>query len=478
MDTQDLKDPATLLIAKDLTADCILYSQTKEAYDLFNAFRVLIDNDPALRKDSTLRPEYENLIRQLRWIALPMLSWRELGELFREQFTVTFGFPENFDLLTKLQVKLLTIPVHHDRDQYKQQLRRALVENKEKITNQSLTVGERQLEPTIGSWLLMYNNALGTGPADEVKYREWLTQNKDFAALSQEQKDRLITIFNLYEKLKYSSTTLAGLEDPVVMDDIEGQPRVFTEGDFQPVDDYDKLLKEAYALTGRTPQPVSDEEEEGEEGEKNQPSALSLEPRSKSQIPSPKSQVPNPKGEAVPVTKPLTTAPAAPVKYSQEEIIKRYQVNQGEIEEIARLAADAQSRFANNLPAIISALQQAIQANPPDRSTMLSLLYLLARLGSLGALLRSGSPLVALVQDTLQHQGQTQLAADFRLHPGDPRFIVWLLSHLLETKLKMTENDSARFGLRLANLGKQAGDGRLSQLAYFDMDTGEFRWKR
>ncbi len=171
-------------------------------------------------------------------------------------------------------------------------------------------------------------------------------------------------------------------------------------------------------------------------------------------------------------------APIATAKYSKEDILKKYQENQVEVDQIASYAVDKQNQFSNNMTAIHQALYQAVEAQSPDRREVLSLIYLLSKLGSLGTVLKGNDSMNRLLQNHLQYEGQTQLLNDFKLHPGDPKFVSWLLSHILQDRLKMDENEAARFGLRLNNLSKQVGDEQFGQLAYFDMDSGKFRWKK
>ena len=64
------------------------------------------------------------------------------------------------------------------------------------------------------------------------------------------------------------------------------------------------------------------------------------------------------------------------------------------------------------------------------------------------------------------------------MYPTAPQFVRLFLEISLEERLKLTESEAARIGLHLANLLKRAGNDKYNQIAYFDMGSGEFKWRR
>ena len=76
----------------------------------------------------------------------------------------------------------------------------------------------------------------------------------------------------------------------------------------------------------------------------------------------------------------------------------------------------------------------------------------------------------------LKSKNQPDLLEGFRLTPTMPKFMTMFLQWVLQEKGKLSENDAAQIGARIANMLKKRGNEKYSRIAYLDAKTQQFRW--
>jgi hypothetical protein len=177
---------------------------------------------------------------------------------------------------------------------------------------------------------------------------------------------------------------------------------------------------------------------------------------------------------------PARVAVAAPAKprFTEAEIMARYQGGEQEWQKIQIKVGELNQSNAGDFAKVCDGFYSLLTGMGLNQVEILGYLYLLADEEKLDDLLKEDKRFYQLVADDLQSKGEKQLVNDFKMYPTAPQFIRWFLEIVLQKKLKLPENEAARIGLRLGNLLKQRGNDKYSQLAYFDMSSGEFRWKR
>ncbi len=82
-----------------------------------------------------------------------------------------------------------------------------------------------------------------------------------------------------------------------------------------------------------------------------------------------------------------------------------------------------------------------------------------------------------LIVDYLEEKGRASEVEDFRNRPTAPKYVNILLQSLLRGNASLNEADSARFGLRVANILKRRGLSEYTGLAAFDAASGSFEWQ-
>lgn len=182
----------------------------RKVYHLLDDF--LQKNADLREKDSSLFQEVNDLLIKLKWYSFPYLTFKEVVELFQNNIDVVLK-DKSYPLSDNLRILFLTIPLLEERDIYKKQLRDALKLNQEKITDQSIVVGNENLAPSITNWLRNYDSSLGAGTTDRLKLAEFLVKNRDISQLGLEAKEKIKRLFNLYVELLLSSQTPEGIEE-------------------------------------------------------------------------------------------------------------------------------------------------------------------------------------------------------------------------------------------------------------------------
>ena len=76
----------------------------------------------------------------------------------------------------------------------------------------------------------------------------------------------------------------------------------------------------------------------------------------------------------------------------------------------------------------------------------------------------------------LKTKNAPDLLEGFRLTPTMPKFMSIFLQWALQEKGKLSENDAAQNGARIAAMLKKRGNEKYSRIAYMDAQTQQFKW--
>ncbi|MDD5290531.1 MAG: hypothetical protein PHZ04_00230 [Patescibacteria group bacterium] len=208
---------------------------SREAYDFSRDLKQSLEEIKDFKiKYYDLYREYWRLIIKLRWLGLPIMVEleKEVVDMFKNHFARVFSIPD-FDVWKKLKEVLLGIIVLDNRDKLKKEIRQVLLSNQEKITGKRILIDGQEKEPTVANWLLDYNKTLGTGKVNNIARTQYLTNGRNIKNLSSEEKKKIRTLFDLYERLKLSSQTLEGLEDDIPLDEDYAKGTI-KQGVFEP----------------------------------------------------------------------------------------------------------------------------------------------------------------------------------------------------------------------------------------------------
>src|SRR3989344_8152919 len=184
---EQLKDPTIFEKIRRLTEDIVWHILTKEAYNLALNLEKSLEAANLKAIAPKLTQEYESIIIRLKLTALPMLSDEESVKIVREHFLEGLG-PE-IDIKNRLTAKLFSLPLT-PRDEIRQELQIAIQDNRQRIGSLA-----------ISQWLTDYNNFSHPDQRTNISPREYLLQSRQVSGLSEEDKNKLYTLFHVYDHL-------------------------------------------------------------------------------------------------------------------------------------------------------------------------------------------------------------------------------------------------------------------------------------
>ncbi len=409
------------------------------------------DDYPDISKD------YEKILNQCRFVALPIISKNEIIELLDSNFLKVFDLMklnEFYDIWEKIKAKLVTMLQYEDRDVFKKQLREALMRNNEHITSKKIIIGEDNVEPSIGSWIRDYNISLGLKTVDRVKQAQYLSSSKNIKNVSPEEKKKLILLFKLYEKLKLSSFKPEGLEEKVSAR-IDDKPMVFSEGRLEKdysadiVKTFDNMIKKG-AFPGL--KSVSDIDpaygemiSKTERNQKDTAVKQDLKRDIKKEL-----------------AQKLKLAP------QDEKLLQ---------EQVSKISQKTNKEYKKLQSFLLEQINPPKPTQKPDKFEVLAVLEILAMQGKLDDILDENKFQDILV-NYFKSKSKTNLLEGFKLFPKAPEYFNHLLQFILREKLLLGINESAFWGIRFVKLMKKAGKNKYSKIIYYDAKRKSFAWQK
>ncbi|MEK7167154.1 MAG: hypothetical protein AAB732_01980 [Patescibacteria group bacterium] len=430
--------------------DFIKFNMVNEASGFWKNLTLAINGFPKFKESYPyLFERYQDLILKTKWISLFRLSEKEILALFEESFVLTFKL-EFFNIWDKIEMKLISIPFCEDRDVFKKQIREALLRNKENFTSQAIIYDAKKYRPTIGNWLLIYNKILGTEIIPRLKMAQFFVSNPNIKTLTPEEKEKMRTLMNLYERLKLSSLTLEGFEEDIPVNE-SGREGVIKRGVFYPKNE--KLIRNFKKTI-----------KDFEESKKFQ---KVLEPLEKIKLQEKPKEIKT--AQQLANTNPVVEKKEISTK---EKILSGYFKGQLEQKVIYNFEREIINETKKDPEKIKLIFKQAL--NVPEREKAIAALKLLAQINELPELVKDeniGQGFIVFLSDL----GEKITIEDLKRLSNSIKYTNLLLQYILKNKLGLNENDSAKIGVQFSNI-LSAFNKDFRKMVYFNADKGEFRW--
>ena len=173
----------------------------------------------------------------LQFLIIPFLSTREVSNLLRENLYVGLSI-DDMDLTERITKKLLKLDIS-DRDNCKKELKNALANNKEQITDEAVAEGGKKLK-FISDWIKDYVSNTNKNSGQTLGNAQYFYQKNYFNKLDDDDKAMLKKLFKLYEFLNISSKTPAGFEDDILIKTEDGKLITTSKGQIITLYDYNK----------------------------------------------------------------------------------------------------------------------------------------------------------------------------------------------------------------------------------------------
>ncbi len=214
----------------------IQYDDYKEAYlyykDLSEAVKMI--NDEVKKNNQIFFDKIYQQINKLKFISLNYFDdYEEIGDLIRKHFDLALQL-EGYDLWEKIKVNLLAISGLEERTRAKESIKNKLLDSNCRILDANKYKNIKDLPITVGDWLKNYHASLGLKKIDNLKRIEYLTNGQFIKHLAEEDKNKLMILFNFYEKIRVPSNNRYGFEGEVPMD-IDGKSIMFRNGEIEEI---------------------------------------------------------------------------------------------------------------------------------------------------------------------------------------------------------------------------------------------------
>ncbi len=413
----------------------LFYDYWQEAYTLVRKLEpVLLETPQKVPQD--FRDELKELIIKGKWLSLPALKDNEVVELFKNYFTKQFELVDNnFNVWNKLRAKLVSMPLYEDRDVLRQKIKNILLNNEEIITSKGpLDEEGKEISATIKNWLIDYIKTLGNEEKNPVIINNYIIKHSVISKLSEKEKNNLKKLFNFYEIVKISSLDPKGYEEEISVVHDKWGPGIMVAGKFVPKKSSDDM-KEYIALANETIEDNRIDENDNKEINK--------------------------------INKD---------KYAKNEDVLQNKFNQflsnwlmvEVMEEVEKINKEG----VYEMKKMRSQFYHAV--NKHDIKKALASLFIIAEQGNIRQAFGDDERYQKFWGNYIE---KNNLGGDnFKKNPAQVKYLAMFFKYIMEERLKLDEEQTIMLGVVLANLCRQSAEIEYQQIAYGDMEDGEFKW--
>jgi hypothetical protein len=226
--------------------EIILSDNHYDAFLFFTKLEELMSTEYSTTLSKADFSLYEDMIIKAKFIALYRLKEEDVINLINTKFNYIDEI-EGYNILDKIDFFLKTnIYFFNDRNEFKEKLRNILSESKIKISSESISINNKDVDPNIANWLKDFRtNYLENGFLDVLKISEYIIGSQNIKSLSKKEGQRVETLIKLYAHLKLDSNN-EGMEESFLIRNKEGELGRLEKGAFTKIED--NVLKETYDL--------------------------------------------------------------------------------------------------------------------------------------------------------------------------------------------------------------------------------------
>lgn len=203
----DLQALSEMVIEQDLVS---------ESRDLISTINQIFASNPDFKREAPdLYNQYQTYLMRAKFVCLFELEENEVLELMEKYLVLVLDNPF-YNIYEKLRARLQNFDSLAARDEFKNKIKESLLKNHSKITSEKIMVGTIMQEPTVANWLKDYYSKLGIDRVDVLAFNQYLVNAENTKNLEEADREKLKTLFTLFEKLKMSSSEAGGLEENFV----------------------------------------------------------------------------------------------------------------------------------------------------------------------------------------------------------------------------------------------------------------------
>lgn len=193
------------------TVDNIIqYNLVFKAKHLLDLLKKELNNEKDdLKNNTKLSKFYKKKLFILSFIALQLLDEKEIISLFKKHFLFQFSIT-NYDVIDKFNKKLINIYLLEDRNKFKEEIKKALSENIEKIT-----VNHKY--KTIKDWLRDYIVKVDYNQDNSLAKAQYLTSLRNDKNINPKEYRNISVLFDLHDLCNLKSDTPFGIDEETLI---------------------------------------------------------------------------------------------------------------------------------------------------------------------------------------------------------------------------------------------------------------------
>jgi hypothetical protein len=200
----------------------------------FEAYTIVKDwlvESGLIKTDSRAYSQYLDYLMKLKFLSLNYFDdTQDYYDLLKNYFSLALEIPD-YDLWGRLETQLVSMVDVNARDTFKAKLREALENSSSSLFNRQ-KYNEAEIPHKVSDWIKDFVANLGLDRFDKLKKMEYLSNGKNIKLLSEEDKNKVKILLDIYEKLRLSSKTPEGYENSVMMN-IDGKAIIFDRGEIE-----------------------------------------------------------------------------------------------------------------------------------------------------------------------------------------------------------------------------------------------------
>lgn len=449
----DYTNQETLREYEQYIKHIVTFMLVKRAYELFRTLPDFLAEIPDFEKKyKSLYEGYMQITSKASFVALPMLKDNEVIDIFEKKFKDILEISD-VNIMEQIESKLANILLHEERDVLKRKLRGALERNKQVLTAQPFTSEGKEVNATIGEWIRKYVSEVGNKPAERLKKQDFFFNSPYMKELSESEKEKVVKMLEVYERLKLSSVTMEGLDEPVSVITPDGKHRVLHRGRLEEVPN-DNLYWAVKLYS---------------EGKITQEEALAIRDghkviREDGTVVDRLEGVEESSGEQ---TEEISNDRA-------NQILDAYKGDDAFNRKVARQESSLAKLIGQDNKKLRDEFYKAVQSKKAER--VIAIMRLMIQLDDLHEFLTEDEKLKNYLAAVFGQVFGAEEADEFKKSPASGQSIQMFVQYILQERLGMNENDAARVGMQLSNLFKQKGKNQYGDIAYFDMGSKSFKW--
>jgi len=204
------------------------------AFECYNLVKAWLERSGLAKSKPQEYARYYDYVIKLKFLSLNYFEdVHDYYDLLKNYFSLAQEM-KDFDLWEKINVQLVAMRNLDARDVFKSKLQDALEKSDNLLISRQKYTGVTGLPNKISEWVKDFIANLGSDTFDTLKKMEYISNSKYIKVLSEDDKNKVVALLGIYEKLRISSRTPRGYENTVVIS-IDGKNFIFDHGEISEV---------------------------------------------------------------------------------------------------------------------------------------------------------------------------------------------------------------------------------------------------